>query len=632
MYRDRIGLGLVAALFLAAGPVLAQGTAFSYQGRLSSGGGPASGPYEMRFTLHDAAGAGTTIGTPVVLTVTVTDGLFAVEQLDFGACPPCFDGSPRFLEVGVRPAGSVAAFTVLSPRQAITSVPYAMRATNAARLAGIDATGFVLNGTTPQAAAFNVSGNGTIGGNLSVGGSFSLAIVNAQTQYNLGGQRILAVGGPTNANLALGLGAGNPSADDGNTFLGAGTGAVTTGGNNTFVGTSAGKANVAGSLNAFFGSGAGRTTNQCCNAFLGAFAGASNTTGSLNVFVGENAGSANTAGFGNTFVGQETGFDAVPGTGTTTGSNNTFVGQKAGKANATGSGNTTVGANANVGSGALTFATALGADAVVTTSNTVVLGRAADTVRIPGALLVAGLPVGGGAFIQNGTALQPSSAFNVSDTGAANAFDARGEFRLQGQRFVSTSLEASNTFVGAPAGSLAGTGSFNAIVGSSAGWRITTAASNSFLGAFAGDHTDTGSGNVFVGMIAGQANTSGGNNTFVGAGAGVLNTTGTGNTLVGFNASGPAAATNATAIGALAMVTRNDSIVLGAVNGQNGATSDTNVGVGTTAPRARLEVANGDVYVSTAATGVVLKAPNGSCWRLTAGNGGALATTSVACP
>lgn len=561
MHRDRVRSGFVAVLCLSAAPALAQGTGFSYQGRLGSGGGPASGPYEMRFTLQDALAGGNVVGAPVVLTVVVTDGLFAIEQLDFGACAACFDGSPRFLEVAIRPSGSTAAFTILSPRQAITSVPYAMRATNAARLGGLDATGFVQNGTTPQPASFNVTGSGTIGGSLTVGGTFSLAVVNAQTQYNLGGQRILAVGGPANANLALGLGAGNPSADDGNTFLGAGTGTSTTGGSNTFVGSS--------------------------------------------------AGHANTGGVGNTFVGQE-----------------------AGRTNATGSNNTTVGANANVGSGALTFATALGADTLVTTSNTVVLGRAADTVRIPGSLVVSGTVTGGttNAYVQNGTAVQPASAFNVSDTGAANAFDARGEYRLQGQRFVSTSMEASNTFVGAPAGSLAGTGGFNTLVGSSSGWRMTTGATNSFVGAFAGDHTDTGSGNVFVGMIAGQANTAGANNVFVGAGAGVLNTTGSGNTLVGFDASGLTTAANATAIGAQASVTRDNALVLGAVSGQNGATSDTNVGIGTTAPRSRLEVANGDVYVSTAASGVVLKAPNGSCWRLTVANGGALGTAAVACP
>ena len=52
----------------------------------------------------------------------------------------------------------------------------------------------------------------------------------------------------------------------------------------------------------------------------------------------------------------------------------------------TGSDNTIIGANADVGSSALTFATAIGAGAFVDNSNSVVLGRPADTVRIPGSL------------------------------------------------------------------------------------------------------------------------------------------------------------------------------------------------------------------------------------------------------
>src|SRR5262245_48386561 len=116
----------------AATPALAQGTAFTYQGRLSVGGAPGKGSYEMRFTLYDSLEGGGAVSPEVVLTVAVSEGLFVVEALDFGACGGCFDGSPRFLEVAVRPAGSPDPFTVLDPRQAIEAVPYAMRSTSAA--------------------------------------------------------------------------------------------------------------------------------------------------------------------------------------------------------------------------------------------------------------------------------------------------------------------------------------------------------------------------------------------------------------------------------------------------------------------------------------------------------------------
>lgn len=63
------------------------------------------------------------------------------------------------------------------------------------------------------------------------------------------------------------------------------------------------------------------------------------------------------------------------------------------------------------------------------------------------------------------------------------------------------------------------------------------------------------------------------------------------------------------------------------------ATVTGNVGVGTTAPNAKVQVANGDVYLSTAAKGVILKSPNGSvCKRLSIDNSGKLITTTVTCP
>jgi hypothetical protein len=61
-------------------------------------------------------------------TVGVSGGLFLVA-LDFGA--NVFDGSPRWLEVGVRTNGSGMNYSTLSPRQALAAVPYAIRARSA---------------------------------------------------------------------------------------------------------------------------------------------------------------------------------------------------------------------------------------------------------------------------------------------------------------------------------------------------------------------------------------------------------------------------------------------------------------------------------------------------------------------
>ncbi|TAE23228.1 MAG: DNRLRE domain-containing protein [Cytophagales bacterium] len=57
-----------------------------------------------------------------------------------------------------------------------------------------------------------------------------------------------------------------------------------------------------------------------------------------------------------------------------------------------------------------------------------------------------------------------------------------------------------------------------------------------------------------------------------------------------------------------------------------------NVGVNTSDPKARLQVADGDVYVDKIGSGVILRAPNGGCWRVTVDNSGNLVRTAILCP
>src|SRR6266542_5209635 len=109
--------------------VRAQTTVFSYHGQLQTNGIPANGVYDLRFTLHDASSSGNPVGGPLTnAPVGVTNGLF-ITTLNFGGSP--FNGSDRWLEIGVRTNGDTNAYTVLSPRQQLTSVPYAIRAANA---------------------------------------------------------------------------------------------------------------------------------------------------------------------------------------------------------------------------------------------------------------------------------------------------------------------------------------------------------------------------------------------------------------------------------------------------------------------------------------------------------------------
>jgi hypothetical protein len=210
-------------IVLSAGAMLGQTNGFTYQGRLTDGGLPANGNYDLQFSLFDAADGSNQIGpTKIVSSVSVSAGVFTVT-LDFGG--NSFTGANRFLEISARPSGA-ASFILLTPRQPITSTPYAVRsitasnaemANNAQQLAGVAASqyvktddarmsdardpkagnsNYVQNSTNQQAATnFNISGNGTAGGTLSGN------LVNAATQYNLSGQKVMSLSNDNSLSL-----------------------------------------------------------------------------------------------------------------------------------------------------------------------------------------------------------------------------------------------------------------------------------------------------------------------------------------------------------------------------------------------------------------------------------------------
>src|SRR5205823_3014729 len=118
-------------------------TAFTYQGRLSSGTNTANGLYDLTFSLFAVSSGGSAIGVPLTNSAgAISNGLFTVT-LDFGAN---FPGADRWLEIGVRTNGNVA-FTTLSPRQKISPTPYALYSLNASVSATANniAAGAVLN-------------------------------------------------------------------------------------------------------------------------------------------------------------------------------------------------------------------------------------------------------------------------------------------------------------------------------------------------------------------------------------------------------------------------------------------------------------------------------------------------------
>ncbi len=121
---------------------------------------------------------------------------------------------------------------------------------------------------------------------------------------------------------------------------------------------------------------------------LAAEAGRDNNTGDGNTFFGGRAGLENTAGNGNSYFGNAAGQQVNAG------DNNTFVGYNAfvDAIPSVSNNNTLIGANTRIAALDLSFATAIGSDSSVVTSNTIAIGRntGADTVRIYGNLVVDG--------------------------------------------------------------------------------------------------------------------------------------------------------------------------------------------------------------------------------------------------
>jgi len=235
--------------------------------------------------------------------------------------------------------------------------------------AGTDLTGggvISLGGSTtlnvdttkvPQlSAANNFTNNQSVTGNMTATGTVTGLTVNATSAFDLNGT-LFASGNPAMANAFLGFGGNNATTGTGNTAVGKPALVTNTSGSgNTAIGSSALESNTSGSNNEASG-GAALTFNTTGsnNTADGADAMFNNTTGSSNTAVGLSALANNQTGNSNTAIG----VDAGTTSGFfTTGSFDTFVGAS-----------TTPGVNVGI-----TNATAIGAQAEVDASNSMVLG------------------------------------------------------------------------------------------------------------------------------------------------------------------------------------------------------------------------------------------------------------------
>jgi hypothetical protein len=139
------------------------GTSFTYQGRLDGGSGPANGVYNFRFTLHDAVTGGVVVAGPLSAdNLNVSGGLFTAT-VDFG--PVAFTGQARWVSVEAR-ADAEQNYTLLTPRQPLSPVPYAIYA-NAAPWSGVSGIPpEIADGLDNEGADWKLTGNaGTTGAN-----------------------------------------------------------------------------------------------------------------------------------------------------------------------------------------------------------------------------------------------------------------------------------------------------------------------------------------------------------------------------------------------------------------------------------------------------------------------------------
>ncbi len=97
---------------------------FSYQGELLENGSPITGLYDFRIEGFDAAGNSKTNVSEHQLIV-VADGLFTIPNVDLGVAG--LDAFATFLQISVKPGIGIGAYTDLTPRQSLKSVPYATK-------------------------------------------------------------------------------------------------------------------------------------------------------------------------------------------------------------------------------------------------------------------------------------------------------------------------------------------------------------------------------------------------------------------------------------------------------------------------------------------------------------------------
>jgi hypothetical protein len=146
-------LSLMALAMALSRSLMAQGTAFTYQGILNNNGVPANGLYDIQFGAYDDPTTGNLQGGLITNTgVSVSNGLFTTT-IDFG--PGVFAGESLWLDIAVSSNGA-GNFSAITPRQALTPTPYSIFSSEAGSAAIAD-TALALDSGVVSAPAFNTA-------------------------------------------------------------------------------------------------------------------------------------------------------------------------------------------------------------------------------------------------------------------------------------------------------------------------------------------------------------------------------------------------------------------------------------------------------------------------------------------
>jgi|GEM_PF-913394 len=433
------------------------------------------------------------------------------------------------------------------------------------------------------------------------------------------------------------------------------------------------------------GTGATVAIDATANTAIGSKALYANTIGNNNTASGQNSLTNNSTGNNNTSTGAGSLFN------NSTGNSNTANGQNSLANNSTGNNNTSTGAGSLLNNTTGFSNTAVGMNALnknSSRSNLVAIGDSALYNNGTGASLVTeasgNTAVGSKALYSNGkgfynTAVglktlysNTSGNYNTA-TGVQSLFsDTSGSFNsgmgyqaltnntngsnntASGfQSLLSNTTGTNNTANGASSLVLTSTGTNNtangylALFGNSTGNNNTASGSSSLIS------NTTGYSNVGVGINALYSNTTSSNsvavgdsalynngsgaaagqgkeNTAVGSKALISNTIGNSNSALGANADMAASnLTNATAIGSRSFVNCNNCMVLGSVNGINGAASSVKVGIGTPTPLMALHVTKTDSAIAVFENTQALNAGVGTAVYFKTGSGAAPYTGAI---